>query len=102
MLKKIASPFLALAFCSLFLLGCSEEKKTEQEQAELEITQPLEQHPEGEMKPAEEVELETGEAEAATGQELDEAVPDMTSETTETEPEEGRPASRPRRALEGC
>ena len=58
MLKKIATPFLALAFCSLFLLGCSEEKGTEQEQVELEITQPLEQQPEGEMKPAEEVELD--------------------------------------------
>lgn len=102
MLKKIATPFLALAFCSLFLLGCSEEKVTEQEQAEHQITQPLEQHPEGEMRSAEEVELETIEAEAATGQEPDEAVPGMTSETMETEPEEGRPASRPRRALEGC
>jgi len=102
MLKKIATPFLALAFCSLFLLGCSEEKGTEQEQTELEITQPLEQHPEGEMKPAEEVELETVETEATTGQEQDEAVPDIAPETTETEPEEGRPASRPRKALEGC
>jgi phage tail tube protein FII len=102
MLKKIATPFLALAMCSLFLLGCSEEKGTEQEPVELEITQPLEQLPEGEMKPAEEVELETLETEAATGQEPDETVPGMTSETTETEPEEGRPASRPRRALEGC
>ncbi|MBM9536429.1 hypothetical protein [Desulfobulbus alkaliphilus] len=113
MVQKMLAPLLAIAFCSLFLLGCSSEDteapvqeapaETVIEQVEPEITLPLDQQPEKVGYPGEEVEVQTTpEEEMETVQEQEETVPDVTVEPTETDTEEERRPTRPRRALEGC
>jgi hypothetical protein len=109
--KKCIFPLMAIVFCSLFLLGCSSDDKettaqeapteTVLEQVEQEISRPYDQQEAG--QPGEEVEVQTPPEEAMeTVEEQLEADPDVTVEATETDAEEERRPTRPRRALEGC
>ncbi|MBM9536430.1 hypothetical protein [Desulfobulbus alkaliphilus] len=87
--QKLTALLCAIAFCSLFLLGCSsEEEATVQEapaetvieQVEPEITLPLDQ------QPGEEDEVHTTpEEEMETGEEQEETVSDETVEAAETD-----------------